>query len=57
MTKWGGSKDRYDLPNDPGPFTVLWWHIEDLWRGVNREDKMLLGLVAWGVVLYILWTR
>lgn len=52
MVKWSGS-DRYDLPNDPGPLTRLWWFLEDWWRGLDSVDKTLLGLAAFAVAMAI----
>jgi len=39
MVKWSGSKDRYDLPNDPGLITRAYWWVEDAWRRLDSVDR------------------
>lgn len=48
--KWSGSKNRYRLPCDPGPMyramLRAWYWIEDCWRELPDEDKILIVFVG-----------
>lgn len=57
MIKWSKPKDRYDLPNDPGPLTRAWWFIEDWWRELGWDERALFGLAALALVLMIYTIR
>ena len=52
--KWGG----FELPNDPGPthkaILRVWYAIEDWWRGLDGEERALLGLVLLAMALMII---
>ena len=48
--KWG-SKNRYELPGDPGFLTRLWWAIEDY---LSLSDKATIGLMLFALALLII---
>ena len=49
--KWSGSKNRYDVPGDPGFLTRLWWAIEDY---VSLSDKGTIALLLLALALLII---
>jgi len=51
MVKWSGSKDRYDLPNDPGLITRAYWWAEDAWRRLDAWDRHNVKLMVLGLAL------
>jgi|GEM_PF-2921971 len=54
--KWGGN-GKYKVPGDPDLFTRLGWAIEDWWRELRGEERLLLGLMLLATALMALTLR